>query len=94
MHNPKLLSRLHRIRQPTLCVWGGADRITGRSYVERFEQELPKSKLVEVELAGHFPHIEQPDQVAKIVSDIMRRPKRTYSAVAREFDDFNWPFTD
>ena len=30
MHNPKLKGRLHRIRMPTLLLWGTADRILTR----------------------------------------------------------------
>ena len=32
MHNPKLKSRLHRIKLPTLFLWGTADRILSESY--------------------------------------------------------------
>jgi pimeloyl-ACP methyl ester carboxylesterase len=94
MHNPKLLSRLHRIQQPTLCVWGAGDRIVGRDYVERFAESLPKSRFVSVELAGHFPHIEQPGQVAKIVSEIMLAPKKPHRSAAQEPEEINMPFTD
>ena len=32
MHNPKLKSRLHRIKLPTLFLWGTADRILSEKY--------------------------------------------------------------
>src|SRR5581483_2203242 len=32
MHNPKLKNRLHRIKLPTLFLWGSADRILSDSY--------------------------------------------------------------
>ena len=32
MHNPKLKNRLHRIKLPTLFLWGTADRILSESY--------------------------------------------------------------
>jgi pimeloyl-ACP methyl ester carboxylesterase len=32
MHDPKLKGRLHRIRVPTLLLWGTADRILSEPY--------------------------------------------------------------
>ena len=64
MHDPKLKGRLHRIRIPTLVVWGAADRLVGEAYCRAFAAAVPDAKFVAIAGAGHFPHIEQPKAFA------------------------------
>lgn len=65
MHNPKLKSRLHRITMPTLFLWGTSDRILSESYGRGYCALIPGARFETVENAGHFPHIEQPDEFAR-----------------------------
>jgi pimeloyl-ACP methyl ester carboxylesterase len=65
MHNPKLKSRLHRIRIPTLMLWGTADRILSETYGRAYCAAIPSARFEQIERAGHFPHIEQPDEFAR-----------------------------
>lgn len=68
MHNPKLRQRLHRIAAPTLVVWGEEDRIVSRDYGLAYAGEIPGSRFVTIERAGHYPHREQVDAfVAEVV---------------------------
>jgi pimeloyl-ACP methyl ester carboxylesterase len=60
MHDPKLKGRLHRIRIPTLVLWGAADRLVGEAYGRAFAAAVPGAKFESIAGAGHFPHIEQP----------------------------------
>jgi len=60
MHNPKLKDRLHRIRIPTLFLWGTHDRILSESYGRAYGAAIPGARFEPIEKAGHFPHIEQP----------------------------------
>ena len=60
MHNPKLKSRLHRIRIPTLFLWGHDDCILSESYGRAFAAEIPGAQFELIDKAGHFPHLEQP----------------------------------
>jgi pimeloyl-ACP methyl ester carboxylesterase len=64
MHDPKLKGRLHRIRIPTLVLWGTADRLVGEAYGRVFCAAVPGAKFETIERAGHFPHIEQPKAFA------------------------------
>jgi pimeloyl-ACP methyl ester carboxylesterase len=64
MHNPKLKSRLHRIRIPTLFLWGRDDCILSESYGRAFAAEIPGAQFELIDKAGHFPHIEQPQAFA------------------------------
>jgi pimeloyl-ACP methyl ester carboxylesterase len=65
MHNPKLKSRLHRIRVPTLFLWGAADRILSEKYGRAYCTAIPGARFEIVERAGHFPHLEQPQEFAR-----------------------------
>ncbi len=65
MHDPKLKARLHRIRVPTLLMWGTADRILSQPYGEAYCTAIPGARLEPIERAGHFPHLEQPDEFAR-----------------------------
>jgi pimeloyl-ACP methyl ester carboxylesterase len=64
MHDPKLKGRLHRIRIPTLVLWGTADRLVGEAYGRTFCAAVPGAAFETLAGAGHFPHIEQPNAFA------------------------------
>ncbi len=65
MHDPKLKARLHRIRVPTLLLWGTADRIVSQPYGQAYCAAIPGARWQSIERAGHFPHLEQPDEFAR-----------------------------
>jgi pimeloyl-ACP methyl ester carboxylesterase len=67
MHNPKLKYRLHRIRIPTLFLWGAADRVLSETYGRGYCAMIPGAKFELIDRAGHFPHIEQPEEFARRV---------------------------
>jgi pimeloyl-ACP methyl ester carboxylesterase len=66
-HNPRLKSRLHRIRIPTLFLWGTHDRMLSESYGRAYCAMIPGARFETVERAGHFPHEEQPKLFAEKV---------------------------
>ncbi len=67
MHNPKLKGRLHRIRIPTLFLWGTADRILSEPYGHAYCSAIAGARFETIERAGHFPHLEQPEEFARRV---------------------------
>jgi pimeloyl-ACP methyl ester carboxylesterase len=67
MHNPKLRQRLHRIRIPTLFLWGTADRIVAEPYGRAFCGMIEDARFETIGRAGHFPHVEQPEEFARRV---------------------------
>jgi pimeloyl-ACP methyl ester carboxylesterase len=76
MHDPKLKSRLHRIKIPTLFLWGTADRILTEEYGRAYCAAIPGARFETIERAGHYPHIEQPDGFARAVFDFTQgQPK-------------------
>src|SRR5262249_21080167 len=67
MHDPKLVHRLHRIRIPTLFLWGAHDRILSEPYGRAYCAAVPGARFELIERAGHFPHLEQPEELARRV---------------------------
>ncbi len=66
-----LKKRIHRIAAPTLLVWGEDDRLVPLAYAEEFARRLPQAKRAIVKDAGHAPHLEHPDAVARLVRDFL-----------------------
>ena len=72
MHNPRLKRWLHRVRLPTLLLWGEQDRIVAPPYAEGFLHEITGATLRVIPDAGHFPHWEQPEAFARELSAFTR----------------------
>jgi pimeloyl-ACP methyl ester carboxylesterase len=66
-HNPRLKSRLHRIRIPTLFLWGTHDRMLTEAYGRAYCAMIPGARFELVDRAGHFPDHEQPKVFAEKV---------------------------
>jgi pimeloyl-ACP methyl ester carboxylesterase len=58
-----LIGRLGELRLPALVVVGRDDRLTPPKYAEYLARSIPGARLLEVDGAGHFPQLEQPDAV-------------------------------
>src|SRR5262249_51451400 len=67
-----LKKHIHRVAMPTLIVWGAADGVIAPAYAREFAQRIANSRVELIEAAGHLPHIEQPDDVARRVRDFLR----------------------
>lgn len=72
MHNPGLRQWLHRIRIPTLVLWGENDGIVALDYGRKLCRSLPDARFETVGQAGHYPQIEHPDEVADAISRFSR----------------------
>ncbi|HBK06123.1 MAG TPA: alpha/beta hydrolase [Acetobacteraceae bacterium] len=60
MFNPQLKHWLHRIRVPTLVLWGESDGIVTPDYGRRYADLIPGSIFETIPNAGHHPEMEQP----------------------------------
>jgi pimeloyl-ACP methyl ester carboxylesterase len=74
MHDPKLKGRLHRITIPTLFLWGAEDRIVAPDYGRAYCASIPNARIELIARAGHFPHVEQPAEFARLTLDFIERP--------------------
>jgi pimeloyl-ACP methyl ester carboxylesterase len=64
LHNPRLKSRLDRVRVPTLVLWGASDTFAPLAYGQQLAKALPDASFETIGKSGHFPHIEQPEELA------------------------------
>jgi pimeloyl-ACP methyl ester carboxylesterase len=65
---PHLLGGVHT---PALVVWGDDDKVVPKGAGERYAALLPKARLVTVRAAGHCVEMEQPGDLARLVSSFI-----------------------
>ena len=70
-YNYSLRHRLHRISSPTLVVWGEKDGMVPRSHGEAYAAGIRGARFMIVPGAGHSPHVEKPEETAKLISDFL-----------------------
>ena len=58
-HNPHLDKWLHRIKIPTMIIWGDSDKIFPPAYGEAYKNAIPGSQLLVIPNCGHVPHQEK-----------------------------------
>ncbi len=59
--------RLGGIRAPALIVWGGRDRYLPARFGPEYAARLPNSELLELPDAGHWPWIDAPEVVDRVI---------------------------
>ena len=63
-----LIKRLHRIKVPTLMVWGELDAIVSYRYADLLASRLSgPSEVKLIADAGHLVDVDQPDQLAEVI---------------------------
>ena len=67
-----LKKRIHRVKAPTLLIWGAEDRLVPPVYAEDFMRQIAGARVETVKDAGHAPHLEQPAVVAELVRSFLR----------------------
>lgn len=71
--NRRLSKRLYRCDTPTLIAWGANDKLTlTEPYSALWQNSLPQAKTVTIKSAGHMLHLEQPNQLAEIVTAFLQ----------------------
>ena len=67
MFNPQLKHWLHRIRVPTLMLWGESDGIVTSDYGRRYAERIPGAIFETIPRSGHHPELEQPQAFVSAV---------------------------
>jgi pimeloyl-ACP methyl ester carboxylesterase len=57
---------------PTLLVWGARDRMIPSWHAVLAQQAIEGSRVVVFERSGHFPHLDDPDRFARVLSEFIR----------------------
>src|SRR6478609_3405274 len=76
MYDPKLAGRLHRIKVPTLVLWGASDGIALPDYGRAYSRLISGAQFELIEDAGHYPHIERPDLFTRKIVEFVSHTKR------------------
>ena len=73
MYSQTLPHLLGAVRAPSLVVWGEHDKVVPMSAGKRYAEALPNAKLEIVKASGHAVDMEQPEALAKLVSNFIGR---------------------
>lgn len=60
-------AQIPQVRQPTLILWGGQDRLIPPGNATQFQRDITGSRLVMFDALGHVPHEEDPAQTVAAV---------------------------
>lgn len=66
--DPKFMRYLHRIKAPTLIIWGDEDRIVPLQHSELWRRVLPNAKVQIFKGAGHLVLDEKPEAVNAVAA--------------------------
>jgi pimeloyl-ACP methyl ester carboxylesterase len=61
--DPKFMRYLHRIRMPTMIVWGDEDKIIPVQQAETWRKFIPNADIKTYKGAGHLVHLERSEAV-------------------------------
>lgn len=67
--------KVSQIAAPSLVLWGRQDDILEKEFARRFIDTLPDGTLQWIEECGHVPHLEQPEETARAISNFLRSDK-------------------
>lgn len=73
MYSQTLPHLLKTMRAPTLIVWGEDDKVVPMSAGKRYLESLPDARLEIVRSCGHAVDMEQPEALAKLVTNFIGR---------------------
>lgn len=64
----KLQRWLHRVKMPTLLLWGAQDRLIPVAQAQTWARLIPRARVEVIEGAGHLVLDEKPEAVAKVAA--------------------------
>jgi pimeloyl-ACP methyl ester carboxylesterase len=67
-----LRKRIHRIKAPTMVLWGKQDRLVPVVYAEEFAVRIRGAKVELIDQAGHLFAAEHPERVAGLIEAFLR----------------------
>lgn len=66
-----LSRRIHRIKAPSLVIWGRQDGLVPPIYAEEFAARIPNARAELIDQAAHLPHLEQREAVVRFIQDFL-----------------------
>ena len=74
--NPDLEKWLHRIKLPSLIIWGDEDKVMPADYAGLWRERLPDARLVMIEKCGHVPQVEKLSETIGPLRDFLAEVSR------------------
>jgi pimeloyl-ACP methyl ester carboxylesterase len=71
-YNPDLEKWLHRIKLPSLVLWGDDDKVMPPAYAKLWLAALPKARLAMIKDCGHIPQVEKQAEAIAVVRDFLK----------------------
>lgn len=68
----RVSAEAHRIRQPTLLIWGEDDRDIPLRHGYHLHATIPNARLMVFNNCGHLPQEERPQEFVQLVADFMK----------------------
>jgi len=69
--NPQLAPWLHRVKRPTLLLWGDRDKVFPVAHATEFLKLIPQAKMNVISECGHLPHVEKRAVVVESIFDFL-----------------------
>jgi pimeloyl-ACP methyl ester carboxylesterase len=66
-----LKKRIHRLKMPTLVVWGASDGLIPTAYAHAFHASIPGSRVAILNGAGHLPMLEQREAFVRLLTEFL-----------------------
>jgi pimeloyl-ACP methyl ester carboxylesterase len=70
-YNPDLERWLHRIRLPTLVLWGAEDKLLPARYAQLWGERVPHATVEIIPACGHIPLVEKTDPTVSRILDFI-----------------------
>ena len=67
-----LTPQIHKIKAPTLIIWGSRDTATPLKNARFLEKNISDSRLEIIKGAGHALNLEQPEKLAQIILEFLK----------------------
>lgn len=67
-----LKKRLHRVKAPTLIIWGKQDGLVPPVYAQEFASRIANARVELMDQAAHVPQLEQLEAVSEAVRDFLK----------------------
>jgi pimeloyl-ACP methyl ester carboxylesterase len=64
-----LRDEMPKLATPTLFIWGDSDKFSLPSIGHEVAAEMPNARIEVLAEAGHVPHLEQPDEIAALLTN-------------------------
>lgn len=66
-YDPKLAGRLHRVRCPTLLLWGAHDQLVPPAFGAAYHKHIPHARMQRIADCGHLPMFEKEQEFVETV---------------------------